>query len=120
MVANVSYQGIAIVKGASARDSDAEGTFILCDCPMPVGTQLEVQLEREGARPARVVHVVEGEGAGMGVRFTGAVVQPTTTATTATPMSTTEATPTPTATPTTPTASPARPPSGRDRRKRRR
>src|SRR5262249_46235287 len=37
MVANVTYEGIAIVKGGAAREVEGGEVFVLCDGPMPVG-----------------------------------------------------------------------------------
>ena len=72
MVATVSYEGIAIVKGAAAAEEGADGVFIECEAPMPVGTRVEVQLDRGGLRPARVVRVNEtAAGTGMALAWTG-------------------------------------------------
>src|SRR5215470_7182806 len=52
MTATVNYEGIAIVKGVSAREEGA-GVWIECEFPMPVGSRVEVQLDDGGSRPAR-------------------------------------------------------------------
>jgi hypothetical protein len=71
MTANVSYQGISIVKGVPARE-DGASVWIECEFPMPVGTRLEVELDHAGPRPARVVRVQEAQqGGGMGLEWTG-------------------------------------------------
>src|SRR5262249_48139348 len=44
MTATVNYEGIAIVKGVSAREEGA-GVWIECEFPMPVGSRVEVQLD---------------------------------------------------------------------------
>jgi hypothetical protein len=71
MMATVSYEGIAIVKGAPARE-DGAGVFVDCEFPMPVGTRLDVQIDHGGARPARVVRVQEAQqGGGMVLAWAG-------------------------------------------------
>ena len=71
MMATVTYEGIAIVKGAPARE-DGAGVFVDCEFPMPVGTRLEVQIDHGGARPARVVRVQEAQqGGGMALSWAG-------------------------------------------------
>jgi hypothetical protein len=75
MMATVSYEGIAIVKGAPARE-DGAGVFVDCEFPMPVGTRLEVQIDHGGARPARVVRVQEAQqGGGMALEWSGEASQ---------------------------------------------
>src|SRR5262245_57820163 len=70
MVATVSYQGSPIVKRAAVRDDGVDGLFVECEFPMPVGTQLEVTIENEAMRPARVERVVEAQqGAGMMLKW---------------------------------------------------
>ncbi|HJZ88763.1 MAG TPA: hypothetical protein VKN99_26510 [Polyangia bacterium] len=72
MIATVTYEGAPIVKGAAAREAGPGGVFIECEFPMPVGTRLQVQLDRGGPRPGRVVRVVEAQqGAGMTLEWTG-------------------------------------------------
>jgi hypothetical protein len=73
MMVTVTYQGVPIVRSSPAREEGATGIFVECEFPMPVGSRLEVQLERgAGVRPARVVRVVEAaQGAGMSVEWTG-------------------------------------------------
>ena len=71
MMATVSYEGIAIVKGAPARE-DGAGVFVDCEFPMPVGTRLDVQIDHGGSRPARVVRVQEAQqGGGMTLAWAG-------------------------------------------------
>src|SRR5262245_32243002 len=70
MVATVSYQGSPIAKRAAVRDEGGDGLFVECEFPMPVGTQLEVTIENERMRPARVERVVEAQqGAGMMLKW---------------------------------------------------
>ena len=72
MMVTVSYEGVAIVKGAPAREDGPAGVFVDCEFPMPVGTRLEVQLDRGGPRPARVVRVHEAQqGGGMALEWMG-------------------------------------------------
>ena len=71
MTATVNYEGIAIVKGVSAREEGA-GVWIDCEFPMPVGTRLDVELEQGGTRSARVVRVQEAQqGGGMALEWAG-------------------------------------------------
>src|SRR5262249_22309847 len=71
MTATVNYEGIAIVKGVSAREEGA-GIWIECEFPMPVGTRVNVQLDDGGTRAARVVRVQEAQqGGGMALEWAG-------------------------------------------------
>src|SRR5438132_14006433 len=67
MNVDVIYQGLALVKGASAR-SEGGGLFVELESPMPVGTTLEL-VTPEGTKSGKVQSVVEGAGAGMLVGF---------------------------------------------------
>jgi hypothetical protein len=69
MNVDVIYQGLALVRGASAR-LEGGGLFVELEAPMPVGTPLEL-VTPEGTRTGRVESVVEGAGAGMLVWFGG-------------------------------------------------
>ena len=74
MMATVSYEGISIVKGASAREEGA-GVWIDCEFPMPVGTRVNVELDQGSARSARVVRVHEAQqGGGMALVWAGGAV----------------------------------------------
>ena len=89
MMATVTYEGIAIVKGVAARE-DGAGVFVDCEFPMPVGTRLDVQIDHGSSRPARVVRVQEAQqGGGMALAWAGeAEVTPSSVSAPAAPMPT--------------------------------
>lgn len=66
----VRYAGVVIGRG-TVQPSDAAGAFVAFADPLPVGTEVQLELPT-GPRRARIEHVVErGTGAetGMRVRF---------------------------------------------------
>jgi hypothetical protein len=72
MQARVTYDGTPIAQGAPTAEEKGGVMFITCESPMPVGTEVTVQLERGGPRAARVVRVEESaERAGMAVEWIG-------------------------------------------------
>jgi hypothetical protein len=62
MLVDVTFDGVALCKGANARP-DGNGWFVELEQPMPVGTVLDVSGETQAT--VRVERVVEGVGAGM-------------------------------------------------------
>src|SRR6185503_1414526 len=67
MIVDVLYEGLALAKGANARE-EGKGAFVELEAPMPVGTRLTLRSE-SGERLARVERVQEGATSGVEVRF---------------------------------------------------
>jgi hypothetical protein len=67
MTVDVLYEGLAIAKGAAARE-ESGGLFVELEAPMPVGTRLVIH-DGGGERAARVTHVHEGIGPGVLIVF---------------------------------------------------
>jgi len=67
MTVDVIYQGLPLVKAASAR-SEGGGLFVELEAPMPVGTRLEIVSDGK-TQQGRVESVSEGAGSGMTVAF---------------------------------------------------
>lgn len=63
MSLDISYQGLPLLRGASARFEDG-GLFVPSEAPMPVATQLSLS-QGEHQLAAKVRRVREGSGAGM-------------------------------------------------------
>ena len=73
MLVDVMYQGLLLMKGATARN-DAGNLFIELEAPMPVGTRLEI-VTPDGVHAARVERVVEGAGAGVDVKIASGILK---------------------------------------------
>ena len=67
MVVDVLYEGLALARGANARE-EGQGVFIELEAPMPVGTRLTLR-GPDGDKLARVERVKEGASSGVEVRF---------------------------------------------------
>jgi hypothetical protein len=67
MVVDVLYEGLALARGANARE-EGKGVFIELEAPMPVGTRLTLR-GPDGDKLARVERVKEGASSGVEVRF---------------------------------------------------
>lgn len=65
MIVDVTWDGVALARGAQAREEDG-GWFVELEHPMPVGTVLV--LDGEAQATVRVARVSEGAGAGMLLR----------------------------------------------------
>jgi hypothetical protein len=71
MIVDVTWDGVTLAKGATAR-VEAGGWFVELEQPMPVGTTLT--LAGEAAGTVKVTRVHEGLGAGVVVKAVGSVV----------------------------------------------
>lgn len=64
----VTYLGVAICTDAEILEADASGARVSTREPMPVGTELEIEIEGT-TRRARVIGVKEIREAEMNLRF---------------------------------------------------
>lgn len=66
MIVDVTWDGVALVKGATAREESNGSWFVELEQPMPVGTRLSLSGELQAT--VEVARVHEGIGAGVLLR----------------------------------------------------